>query len=604
MSEQERKPHEACDHYAPLLAMLNDLPEPSETFSVSERAAAREHLAGCARCQADQRAYARLAGDLRRVYRQATASPLRTSDLLAAIGATREPEAPAHTTSRPRRNPIRSVIYLGDFDGGFDRMSEHDERDDGRDNGAQAPSAGRKMAAIPSLRPGPRERIAARQRWAAAFGATAAALALVVVAVTLFATRARPTTTQTAHPSAAATQTVVAHTSPSAANLGAVVSVSMVSPTDGWALGDATGQRSGTVQNSIALYHYDGSQWTLKQQVSDFPIYGGNNSPASLTMLSATDGWAFDEPGHLLHYDGTAWRPSAFTTAGSQRILQVLALDMVSPNEGWAAALLGSNSPQATLGFLRYDGQRWTVEPDIISLPGLDMNMMTISGISVAPGGDVWAAGWAGEMVTQGTETPVGLIFRRVDGVWRLTNKLNQPDAAVQIVPRDILMLGPDNGWIVGDTDQTTTATEIGGATTSMTTTHALLLHYDGARWTQVPAPLASPTGSDHLQGITATGPESLWVTVQTNAGTISPNGVAISGEFLHYDGKVWSEVTPSLTPKGVTSVWLTNASPALDGTLWAVGGTEMVQNQQGSVGPFFCLFANGAWSVVTPIVS
>src|SRR6185312_10150861 len=129
------------------------------------------------------------------------------------------------------RSLIRKVIYFGDFDGGFDRMSEQDERD----SGAHAPS-GRKMAGIPSLRPGPRERRMSRQRWAVAFGATAAAVALIVVVAVPFATRARPPATppRTAH--AAATQTASAQALAAAAALGPVVAVSMDSPTDGWAI--------------------------------------------------------------------------------------------------------------------------------------------------------------------------------------------------------------------------------------------------------------------------------------------------------------------------------------------------------------------------------
>jgi hypothetical protein len=127
---------------------------------------------------------------------------------------------------------------------------------------------------------------------------------------------------------------------------------------------------------------------------------------------------------------------------------------------------------------------------------------------------------------------------------------------------------------------------------------------YDGVRWTQVPAPLATPTSSDRLQHIAAAGPDSLWVMVQTNASVISSSGVAFSGSFLHYDGTAWSEVTPSLTLAGVTSAWISAASPVPDGPLWVVGGTEKEQNQHSAVGSFFCLYANGAWSVVTPVVS
>ncbi|HEY7851286.1 MAG TPA: hypothetical protein VIC27_14545, partial [Ktedonobacterales bacterium] len=262
MSERERGPRAACDHYAPTLAMLDDLPEASDAADPSvsaARRAARAHLAGCAQCQADQRAYARLDGHLRRAFGPAVAAPMRAADLLASIGATHEPIAPASAATRPTRATIRSVIYLGDFNGGFDRMSEHHEREGDMGDNVTPP---RKMAPIPSLRPGPGERAAGRQRWAVGCGATAAAVALVVVVATLFATHARPVATQTAH--TAVTQTAGAQSHVSGASLGAVAAVSLDSPTDGWALGQASGQQPGSVQTSIAgFYHYDGSQWTL-----------------------------------------------------------------------------------------------------------------------------------------------------------------------------------------------------------------------------------------------------------------------------------------------------------------------------------------------------
>jgi hypothetical protein len=607
MSEQERGSREACRRYAPTLAVLEDSGADPEA-----RRAALDHLATCARCQADQRAYARLDTDLRHTFSPtspAVASPLRTSDLLAAIGATSEPAAMPHWAARPTRAAIRSVIYLGDFEGGFERMSETPEpQERGGDKAAPDRTQDRKMAAIPSLRPAP-QRIGQRA-WTVGFSATAVAVALIVIAVTLFASRPHSGVAQTAaHVSA--TQTAGAHGAAGTAAGGPIVAISMDSPTDGWAIGDATGQQAGPVQTSVvALYHYNGSQWRLSQQIQGFPTYMGTGAnPSTLKMLSATDGWAFGGSGHVLHYDGTAWRSVTISPAGGEQVLQLLALDMVSPTQGLAAARLGTSSPQGALGFLRFDGQQWSVEQGIISsLPGLDMNTLTITGISATPGGDVWAVGWAYAFASQSasqTSVPqVGLIFHRANGVWRLASELNQPTASVQIIPRDLLMLGPDTGWIVGDTDQTTTATEIGGATTTLTTTHALLLHYDGARWTQVSAPFATPTTSDRLQGIVATGPDSIWVTVQSNASAVLSSGVQFSGDFLHYDGTTWSEVTPSPTLKGVTSAWITAASPALDGTLWAVGGAELVQNQHGSVGPFFCLYANGAWGVVTPVVS
>jgi hypothetical protein len=602
MSEQERRSYEACDHYAPLLAMLDDLPEQSETFGADERAAAREHLAGCAHCQADQRAFAQLDHSLRRAFGPAVASPLHTSDLLATIGATREPAAPARAATRPRRGAIRSVIYLGDFDGGFDRMSEHDERGAGRDDTGTQAAPARKMAAIPSLRPGPRERVMGRQRWAAAFGATAAAVALVVVVAALFATHARPPAMRTAA-HGAATQTAGAKSHQAgAATPGQMAAVAMDSPTDGWALGDATGPQPGSVQTSVsALYHFDGAQWTLKQRVKGFSAFGAPGG--TLTMLSANDGWAFT--GNLLHYDGVAWRPATLTVAGDA-VANLMAFEMISPTQGWAVAYLNNGS--STQVFLRYDGSQWSVDKSSVALPAdLDPATLKITHIAAAPGGDSWAIGWA--FVRQPTATnndqgnpgpQVGLIFHRVNGGWRLATQVSLPSGVTSMLLNDLLMTSPTSGWIVGQISKN--ATMIGGGKTTIT--QPLLLRYDGVSWTAVPAPPDVTTNDDTLQQIVASGPDNIWVNAQTNGATIGPNGASVSATFLHYDGKAWSEVTPTFTVNAATSASVASIGLTSSGQLWAVGSIVAIQNQQASVSPLFCLYANGAWSVVTPVAS
>ncbi|HZC04926.1 MAG TPA: hypothetical protein VE338_04735 [Ktedonobacterales bacterium] len=613
MSEQERRPRMACERYAPTLALLDDA-----STDPDARAAALDHLAGCVWCRADQRVDNQIDDALRRAFGPASApsaSPLHTSDLLAAIGATSEPAAtplamPRWASARPTGDAIRSVIYLGDFDdvGGFDRMSDQDERDsDGagngqptrEDSGSVATSA-RRMAAIPSLRPAPRRQVG-RQAMTLGFSATAVAVALIVVAVTLFGSRGRAPT-RTAHAGASATQTARAQRAAGAAgaaSLGPIVAISMDAPNDGWALGDATPQSAnGEVESIAALYHYDGATWTLKQRVKGFPIIG--SGPASLTMLSPSDGWAFTAPGHLIHYDGTAWHPITISIAGGTIAPHVLAFDMVSSTEGWAAV---QGVGQTPLSFLRYDGQQWKRDASAISLTGLTLNPLTITGISAASRDDVWAVGYAFARPPQGTgnDAIVGLIFHRVGGVWQVATRLNAPTTNVaNLVPRGILMLSPTSGWIVGDSDQVVTSTQVGGSTITANITHSLLLHYDGVRWAPVSVPLSTPSDSDQLSQIIATGPDSVWVMATSNAQTILPSGVAFSGDVLHYDGTAWSEVRPSVTPTGVSSVMLTALSSGGDGTLWAVGLTGLVHSE----GPFFCRYAGGAWQIATPVTS
>ncbi|HET9110488.1 MAG TPA: hypothetical protein VFN78_06670 [Ktedonobacterales bacterium] len=600
MSEQERRPRAICDRYAPTLALLDDT-----STDPDARDAALDHLATCPWCQADHALDARLDRALRHTFGARAASPLRTSDLLAAIGATREPATPPRWAVQGRGETIRSVVYLGDFDdvGGFGRMSEQDERasDDGEVNGQRAQegsspvaTSARRMAAIPSLRPERRQM--GRQAMTVGFGATVVAVALIVVAVTLFGSRGRAPA-RTAH--ASATRTASAQrTVVGAASFGPIVAISMDMADDGWAIG-ATQPSNGSRDDSAVFYHYDGSNWRLAQVVKGFSIQSRYVS-SSIKMLSPTDGWVFSDTSNtVLHYDGTSWRQVTIAPNGGR----VMALDMESPAGGWAAVQGPGNTPQDALSFLRYDGQQWTRDAGVITLSGLDLNQLVITGISAATEGDVWAVGYAFAPPPQGTgtEAAVGLIFHRVGGVWQLASRLNAPTMAVaNIFPRGILMLSPTSGWIVGDSSQIMTTNEVGGSSITMTETHALLLHYNGVQWAPVSAPLSTPSDSDQLSQIVATAPDSAWVMVTSNAQTILPNGVAFGGDVLHYDGTAWSEVRPSVLPTGVSSVTLTALSSGGDGTLWAVGMTGLPHSEGG----FFCHYVGGAWQVVQPVTS
>jgi hypothetical protein len=127
----------------------------------------------------------------------------------------------------------------------------------------------------------------------------------------------------------------------------------------------------------------------------------------------------------------------------------------------------------------------------------------------------------------------------------------------------------------------------------------AALLHYNGTSWTSVPVARESPTSYISLQQITATGPNNIWVTIRTNAGTVLPSGLTVRGAFLHYDGKSWTVVTPSPTLNGATAALMTSVSPLADGTLWGVGG---VTTAQGTSGALFFHYTQGAWSAVSPV--
>lgn len=568
MREPLNAPRAACQQFAPTLALLDALHDDAWQ-------AAQAHLAGCAWCQADQRAYSRFDVALRNYAGPAAGAAFSTANLLANIGATVEPHAASAS--------IRSVRYVKDFDdlGGMETMSETEQHDPATTAGPE-----RKVATIPNVH---LEARLSQRAWAIGFSATAAALVLIVVAVSLFGSHWRLTGSH-----ATATPTASAHGQVFLARYGPIVAISMDSPTDGWALGDGT--RPGGSLAAAGFYHFDGSHWRLAQTFKGIEINGIEN--ASVTMFSRTDGWAFNGLGTLFHYDGTSWQATAITTASGEHVVHLIALDVVSPTEGWAAAYMGVGATGAgDIGFLHYTNQQWTVERVPTALPGVDVANLNITGISALPGGDVWAVGVAPASGATGgppatTPTTVALVFHRVAGVWQVANRLTAPTAGDSLNPRDIYMSSPTSGWIVGDIDSYQQNPE-----GYSTTTHALLMRFDGTQWTQVSVPINSPTDNDSLFHLMATGPNNIWVEVRTTAGTVMPGGLEVLGELLHYDGSAWSAVSPTPSPQGIVTIQVTNFTLAPDGSIWSAGSAR---NGQNTPGPFICSFRNGTWTAST----
>jgi hypothetical protein len=94
-----------------------------------------------------------------------------------------------------------------------------------------------------------------------------------------------------------------------------------------------------------------------------------------------------------------------------------------------------------------------------------------------------------------------------------------------------------------------------------------LALHWNGTRWTRVPAP--SPPG-ESLLGVTALSPARAWA-----VGTYANKGKAATG-ILRWNGTTWAQV-PSPHPGGVGNIlYGVAATSAADA--WAVGGYQDVK--------------------------
>jgi hypothetical protein len=308
----------------------------------------------------------------------------------------------------------------------------------------------------------------------------------------------------------------------------AVVSMAMVSASDGWAIAAPTA-------SSAALAHYTGGRWMLSGDAYE-GVY-----LTDIAMDAHDDGCAVgahadqDSGGVVLHYSSGRWDPvqtPPIPFAG----VRVWAF---SPSQAVAlAALPKGPTGAAQSALLRYNNGVWT---ETASPRG-------ITDMSVLSADDVWATcfdghilheqggRWTtytigGEASGQGTQplaistlsdsdgwaagltnaTPQGMFLARFDGhTW---TRIQGPAAAGPTEIHSIAMVSPNEGWAGGDL-LTSTGLE------------AVLLHYVNGQWETTPAPSSGGIGKI--------------VMVSATEGWAAVGGGAAAG-LLHYQNGRWT---------------------------------------------------------------
>lgn len=160
---------------------------------------------------------------------------------------------------------------------------------------------------------------------------------------------------------------------------GALHSLWMLSPTDGWAVG-SIGEEIG---ESLVL-HYDGHTWTAV----DAPGAG----LASVVMTAPTDGWAFGFSagryagqfnGLLLHYTGSAWSPVTLPFMDT-----FFELALAATGEGWLVGTQSGATPASPI-FAHEQTGFWTaVQTPVTANPNA-----TITSLALASASEGWAVG-------------------------------------------------------------------------------------------------------------------------------------------------------------------------------------------------------------------
>jgi hypothetical protein len=296
-----------------------------------------------------------------------------------------------------------------------------------------------------------------------------------------------------------------------------VVSIAMVSASDGWAVAAPTA-------NSTVLVHYTGGRWMLSGDT-----YAGVYL-TDIAMDAHDDGWAVGahtdqvSGGVVLHYSSGRWDPV--------QTLQIpfagVRVWAFSPSQAVVlAALPKGPTGAAQSALLRYDNGAWT---ETASPRG-------ITDMSVLSADDVWATCFDGHILhEQGGRWTTYTIGGQASG---------PSDQGTQ--PLAISMLSDSDGWAAGLTNATPQG--------------MFLARFDGHAWTRVQGPVAS--GPTEIHSIAMVSPNEGW------AGGDLLNSMSIEAVLLHYVNSQW-ETVPSPSSGGIGQIVMLSATEG-----WAtVGGS------------------------------
>ena len=280
-----------------------------------------------------------------------------------------------------------------------------------------------------------------------------------------------------------------------------LTSVSAVSASDAWAVGNAPG---------LAL-HWNGTRWVR----TAIPHSSSLSALNGVSALSASDAWAVGALGDVstttlaLHWNGTAW--ARVPTPSPGRFTDLTSVSAASPADAWA---VGVNPALA----LRWNGMAWT-QVAVPHPPG-----SSLLGVSTLSPTDAWAVG----NYTAGKDIKT-LVLRWNGTAWARVASPSPGRSPLNDSLSGVSVLSASDAWAVGAS---------GRGHTPFSPQKTLVLHWNGTRWTQVPAPSPRGTGTSPftvLTGVSARSPSDAWAV-----------GCACTNDFdttlvLHWNGTAWA---------------------------------------------------------------
>jgi hypothetical protein len=296
-----------------------------------------------------------------------------------------------------------------------------------------------------------------------------------------------------------------------------LMSIAMVSSTEGWAVGDFQGGQAEGVPHGVIWHYYDG-RWTQAAQLADEYLNG-------VAALPDGEAWAVGSDNTILHEQGGNWTLVHRDLPDVASVLTQVA--MVSPTEGWAVGY--SSAPNQSGGTIWHWSQgKWVQIPY--------MTRTFLWHISTLPDGEAWTVGNGG-------------ILHEYRGTWSQIADVSQYGI------NDVFMLSPTEGWATGDhllhfqhgtwTLFSQTAPFISPYRIAMSSSHYgwgiindRVLHYTQGTWQQVDISISAYLHNINDITMVPGDPSEGWM---VGAGAISDTNTLPPPTILHMKNGIWS---------------------------------------------------------------
>lgn len=257
----------------------------------------------------------------------------------------------------------------------------------------------------------------------------------------------------------------------------------------------------------------------------------------------------------IAFWNGTSWTQQPIPNPQGSGSLTAVAA--VSATDVWALGSHGIQGDHPNALAEHWDGSSW--RPAAIPTPKT-ANQVHLFGMAAISATDGWAVGsWSPRRASYSTLTEHwdGSSWTIVPGP--------QPGLGRELY--GVAALSATDAWAVGYYQQ-----RVAGG---FVYARPLVLHWNGARWTQVEAPHPGCHGDSQLAGVVAVAPRSVWAVGTydgVESGRCRPGRTGSARTLiLRWNGQEWKQMS-SPNARGSNQLFAVAAAGPDD--LWAVGGS------------------------------